>query len=225
MIINPMIDEFILRLENSTKQGLNFPLEIKIMLQIVFQTGLTNEFEELIFTSKFVIKTHELINRVGCEAEGYEKLSNEFKSAIEKTKILVKTIVDRGEDDIIENFNKKFLKQNQQLSNDILKLCKDLSVIKNWKLDGNILPYEPSYKLIGDLQGDNEVSSKKLDITFLKDVYRRLKLSAILTTLLFLLFLLLDTPVTAIGWLLALGILGLLMYIVLQIIFLTREQK
>jgi hypothetical protein len=50
----------------------------------------------------------------------------------------------------------------------------------------------------------------------------RIKRSAVLTAILFILFLFIDPPVTILGWMLSLGIAVFLVYIILQIYLLSR---
>ena len=52
MKIRPDIAEFVANLEVFGKRKMNYPMEIGEILQIAFQTGLTKEFEDLIFQAK-----------------------------------------------------------------------------------------------------------------------------------------------------------------------------
>jgi hypothetical protein len=65
-----------------------------------------------------------------------------------------------------------------------------------------------------------EISKKKEDGFNISIV--RIKRSAVLTAILFILFLFIDPPVTILGWMLSLGIAVFLVYIILQIYLLSR---
>ena len=63
MNVRPDIEEFVASLEVFSKRKLNYPTEIGEILQIAFQTGLINEFEELVFHAKFLTRAQDVMKR------------------------------------------------------------------------------------------------------------------------------------------------------------------
>jgi hypothetical protein len=224
MNIRPDIAEFVVDLEVFGKRKLNYPLEVAELLQIAVQTGLISEFEELIFQAKFLTRTRDVMKQIGHEAQGFEKLSTEFHSGIEKSLNLLKMLAGRVATDVTRKYSDAFFAMETESFTRLMKLYSDLSWIKNWQIDGRPLPYEIKSSIINAAQehvnrqtignNQNNKSTKSLS---------RIQRSAVLTAVLFVLFLLIDPPVTILGWILSLGISALLAYIVIQILFLTKN--
>ena len=224
MNIRPDIVEFVVDLEVFRKRKLNYPLEVAELLQIAVQTGLISEFEELTFQAKFLTRTQNIMKQIGHETKEFEKLSTEFHSGIEKSLNLLKTLVGRVATDVIQKYSDAFFAMETESFTRLMKLYSDLSWIKNWQIDGKLLPYETKLSKINATQehtnrqtignNQNNKSTKSLS---------RVQRSAVLTAILFILFLLIDPPVTILGWILSLGIAALLAYIVIQILFLTKN--
>lgn len=224
MTICPDIVEFIANLEVFNKRKLNYPLEVSEILQITVQTGLTNEFEELIFQAKFLTQMQNVMKQVGNEAKGFEKLSTEFNSSIERSMDLLKILIGRAPVDVAQKYSYIFSLMETESFARLMKLYSDLSWIKNWHNDGKPLPYEAKSSVISaaqkniNLQAIEEQQNKEST----KYLFRIQK-SAILGVILFVLFLFIDPPATILGWIISLWITVLLAYIIIQILFLTRN--
>ena len=107
----------------------------------------------------------------------------------------------------------------------LMKLYSDLSWIKNWQIDGRPLPYERE-SLITTVRRDpvnRQIKEKQLNQS--AKSLARIQKSAMLGVILFILFLLIDPPVTILGWIISLWIAVLLVYIVVQIVLYQRTQN
>ena len=225
MIVRPDIAEFVVNLEVFGKRKLNYPVEIGEILQITFQTGLTNEFEELIFQAKFLTRTQDVMRKIGYEAEGFEKLSAEFQSGLKRSMDLLKILVGRSSVDVIRKYSDTFFAMEAEGFLRLMKLYSDLSWIKNWQIDGRPLPYERE-SLITTVRRDpvnRQIKEKQLNQS--AKSLARIQKSAMLGVILFILFLLIDPPVTILGWIISLWIAVLLVYIVVQIVLYQRTQN
>jgi uncharacterized membrane protein len=104
-----------------------------------------------------------------------------------------------------------------------MKFYSDISWIKNWQIDGKPLPYEKvSSKTTIDQKLVNRQKKEKQQNQSSKSL-SRIQRSAILGMILFVLFLLIDPPVTILGWLISLWIAALLVYIIVQMFFVRRN--
>lgn len=220
------IAEFVSGLELLSKRKMNYPLEVGEILQIAIQTGLTREFEELIFLAKFLVRTQDVMKQIGPQAEGFEKLSMEFNSSIQKSMDLLKIIAGRAPADVLVEYSETFFAMNTESFGRLMMLYSDLSWVKNWQIDGNPLPYEPvtSKKSAAQIKPVQQTIDHKQNIQLAKSL-SLIQRSTILAGILFLLFLFLDPPVTILGWVLSLWIAVLLAYIVMQIVMITRNQN
>ncbi len=224
MNIRPDIAEFIVKLEVFGKRKLNYPLEVSELLQTAVQNGLISEFEELIFQAKFLTRTQDVMKQIGNEAQGFEKLSMEFHSGVEKSINLLKILVGKVPTDISQKYLDTFCAMETESFAHLMKLHSDLSWIKNWQIDGKLLPYETkSLKINAIHENANQKTIRNNGNNKSIKSLSRIQRSAIITAILLVLFLLIDPPVTILGWILSLGIAALLAYIVIQILFLTKK--
>jgi len=83
------------------------------------------------------------------------------------------------------------------------------------------LPYRINYS--NQAHTNQKIKENKYSLS--TESFSRIQRSAMLAAILFILFLLIDPPVTILGWVLSLGIAALLVYIVIQILFLTKNQN
>ena len=224
MNIHPDIAEFVAELEVFGKRKLNYPLEVGEILQIAFQTGLVSEFEGLIFQAKFLTRTQDVMKQIGPEAQGFERLSMEFQSGIKRSLDLLKMLVGGAGTDVTQKYSDAFFTVETESVARLMKLYSDLSWIKNWQIDGKPLPYETKSLKISIAQEHTNLQTREeqQQIKSAKS-FSRIQSTTVLAVILFVLFLLIDPPVTILGWILSLGIAALLAYIVIQLVFLTRN--
>jgi hypothetical protein len=223
MNVCPDIAEFIANLEAFGKRKMNYPMEVGEILQIAFQTGLTNEFEDLIFQAKFLVRTREVMQHIGCEAEGFEKLSTEFQAGVKKSMDLLKMLIGRATGDVTQIYSGSFFAMDSESFDRLMKFYTDLSWIKNWQIDGKPLPYakELSKTSIGKGPVNRQIKTEQQNQ--LTKTLLRIQRGAVLGVILMVLFLLLDPPVTILGWIISLWIAALLVYIIIQMLFLRRN--
>ena len=128
--------------------------------------------------------------------------------------------------DVTQKYSDLFFAMEAESFTRLMKFYSDLSWIKNWQIDGKPLPYGTNLSKITAVQeyANQQTMGKKQNSQSTKSL-SRIQRSAVLAALLFVLFLLIDPPVTVLGWILSLGIAALLVYIVTQIAFLTKSQN
>jgi len=90
---------------------------------------------ELSFLAKFISKTHGIMQRIGVQGEGYERLSREFIGAIEKSTGLMNSILADAPAEERQYFSSRYLALTPASLQDLLALCYDLSWYKNWMND------------------------------------------------------------------------------------------
>jgi hypothetical protein len=214
--------DFIDELEIYAKRKPNYPVEVGELLQIVMQTGLVGEFEGLIFQAKFLVRTHEIMNRIGPGMDGFEKLSTEFRSSVKKSIDFLNMLVERAPSDVAQKLTDMFIVMETDSFSRLMKLFSDLSWIKRWQVDGKPLPYETKSAVMLDYQDGTKEKElgEKASVPLV-----RIQKSALSGAILFVLFLFIDPPVTIFGWILSLGIAVFLVYIILQIYVMNRTLK
>jgi hypothetical protein len=214
---NQEIKDFLEDLKRFTGRDLHFARELGILMEAVRQTGMIGDFDDILFRSKFTVKTIELIKRIGPNAEGAVKLETEFKAGIQDIAVSIKKITARLPEREAEIYNNTFFTAQEGSLGTFIDLLADFTAIKNWTLDGRLLPF-----------GDELLPSdkRKKDIEKLKEQAEGLKhieRSSILITFLFIMFLLIDPPATSVAWIFIFGILLSLSYIFMQSRLLKRN--
>jgi hypothetical protein len=214
MILRPEIIKMVDDIQIYSRRLLHYPSHVGELLQIVLQTGLTNEFEDLIFQAKFLVQTQDVLNRVGSETEGSDKLSSEFQSGLKRASELLKVLVGRASADVVQMYANVFFAMDTESLSRLMKLYSDLRWIKNWQIDGKPLPYQS----VSPKHEPDPLDAKAChdDIQTATSV-SMIQRSAFLTIILMIIVLFIDPPVTILGWILSLGITALLAYIILQI--------
>jgi ABC-type multidrug transport system fused ATPase/permease subunit len=225
MNVRPDIAEFVANLEAFGNRKMNYPMEVGEILQIAFQTGLINEFEELVFHAKFLTRAQDVMKHIGYEAEGFEKLSTEFQLGIQKSTDVLKMVVGRASEDVILKYSDTFFATETDCFVRLMKFYSDLSWIKNWQIDGKPLPYEQgtSKTTIDQKRVNRQIKEKQQNQS--SKSLSRIQRSAMLGVILFVLFLFIDPPVTILGWLISLWIAALLVYIIVQMFFIRRNSN
>jgi hypothetical protein len=140
------------------------------------------------------------MSRIGMDGEGFNKLSAEFQSSIEKTSALLKTIVKESPDDIKQHFVSNYFSLDQAAFANFTRLLEDLGWVKNWQIDGKPMPLDNTQS--GDSSGD-DVSAEQSG---------RVRKSSVLGLILMIILLIVNPPVSYLGWSIAIAVDLLLLY-------------
>lgn len=140
MPVSPRISEFLRELEQYSKRKPEFPAELASLIEAA-SPGRTALFNDAMFHAKFVVKSQEVMKRIGPTGEGYEKLSTEFSASVEKASALLKTLVKEAPDEVKQQFVRMFFSMDHDSFSRLMKLFADLSWVKNWQVDGRTMPY------------------------------------------------------------------------------------
>ena len=140
---SPRISEFLQKLEQYSKRKLEFPAELAGLIEAA-SPGRTALFNDAMFHAKFVVKSQEVMKRIGPAGEGYDKLSTEFSASVEKASTLLKTLVKEAPYEVKQQFIRMFFSMDHESLSRLMKLFADLSWVKNWQVDGRPMPYSDS---------------------------------------------------------------------------------
>lgn len=132
--------QFITALELSANKKFRFREEIGILLDEARRRGTMQAFEDLAFFAKFLSKSYDLMKRIGPDGEGYDKVADEFRSTMEKSSTLLKTLVKETPDEVKRKFSEKFFGLDQESLSSLMSFMKEFAWVKNWMVDGKELP-------------------------------------------------------------------------------------
>lgn len=216
--------QFIEQLQSYANRSNLFPREVEQLINATNQRGLEQIFLDAIFHAKFATKTREVMNRIGRDGEGFDKLSAEFQKSIEKVTTLLKTIVKESPEDVKKHFVNDFFAMDQKSFSNLLKLLEDLSWVKNWEVDGKPLPLaniQTAGLSQGRRSGPPESSGPALSIEDLTKVARGSALGFVLMILLMLI----DPPVGLIGWGIVVVVSALLLFVAVTALAARKKSR
>lgn len=127
--------QFLDGVEKWADQKLHYRQEIAELVELAAPQRQEQVFEEVVFLSKFLWNTYNVLKRIGPQGEGYEPLSAEFKYSLEKTVGLLKNLMNRGPTELKQKFESSFFAMSQESMNNLIRLFHDLSWIKNYSID------------------------------------------------------------------------------------------
>ncbi len=133
---------FLRELERSSGRTLNYRDEIGLLVEVADRTGNMGAFNEAIFLAKFITKSMGVMKRIGIDGQGYDKLSTEFQSNIHKVSALLNGILEGAHEEARKNMSSLFFSMSQVALEHLVLFLSDLTMVKNWVLDGKQLPGE-----------------------------------------------------------------------------------
>ncbi len=138
--LRPETEQFAAALELYANRKFRFRNEIGILLDEARSTGKMQVFEDMAFFAKFLSKSYDLMKRIGPDGDGYDKVAGEFRSGMEKSTTLLKTLVKDAPEEVKQRFSGRFFHLDQESLSALMSFMKELAWVKNWMVDGKELP-------------------------------------------------------------------------------------
>lgn len=197
------IPEFLTAVETDGKGPLSDREALTLLLQRASE-GMAQPFLDACFQAKFLVRSQEVMRRIGRGAEGFDRMAAEFRSGVERTMTLLRTVVKEAPTGPRDSFVLTHLQTDGESFARFLALCSDLSRIKNWEVDGRPLPFVGG----GPIPPVHSTASRSRTDT-MKDVLRASRLAL----LVFILLLIFEGPASILGWIASFIIVGLFVVI------------
>ncbi len=140
MTLHAETQEMLRELERSANKKLRYPEAIGAFFEVARASGRMEAFLEAAFLAKFVTKSFGIMKRVGVDGEGYDKLSSESESNLAKASSLLRSLNEDLPDGLRKLHNELFYSLTQESLGSFITLLEDLTILKNWTLDGGRLP-------------------------------------------------------------------------------------
>ncbi len=122
-------------INESSGKTLKRSLDLGTLLQIAEEHSKHSLLDDLAFSSKFIIKSFELMQRIGRDGNGYEKLSSEFTAQISKSQTVLRQLLDSSDAATQAHFSGQYLEMNTLTMQNLMQLYHDLSWYKNYQID------------------------------------------------------------------------------------------
>ena len=132
----PAPDSLLDALDSLSGHTLARRADLGALLEMRYRPGAQQTLEELSFHAKFVHRAHEMLQRIGKDGEGYERLAAEFSAGIETTVRLLTALITHASPGVRAHFSTTYCAMTQDALAALLALCHDLAWYKNWLIDG-----------------------------------------------------------------------------------------
>jgi hypothetical protein len=135
MNLSPSAATLLAELETLSHHQLKNKDNLGILLELGTGQMGNETLEQLGFYGKFVSHSLRIMQRIGKDGEGYEKLEREFRTAAEKGKALLGELLHRAPEEIRRRFLVSYLDMTPGSLENLLSLFQDLSWYKNRMID------------------------------------------------------------------------------------------
>ena len=121
--------------EQHAGHTLRYRNQILVLLELSTARRQERLFEDLIFVSKFLWNSYNLMRRTEPGTDGYPNLAAEFRDSMEKFTTLVKTLIKEGPGAVKGSFKEDFFTLSPETPERLIRLAQDLSWLKNYSID------------------------------------------------------------------------------------------
>jgi hypothetical protein len=132
--------ELLRELEGSANKKLRYPEAVGSLLESARLSGRMGDFQEAAFLAKLITKSFCVMRRIGVDGEGYDKLHAESESNLAKVTSLLRSLNENLPVDLKQKQGALFFSLTHESLERLLALLEDLTIFKNWSLDGGRLP-------------------------------------------------------------------------------------
>jgi hypothetical protein len=91
--------------------------------------------DNLSFHAKFLVRARGIMERIGRDGEGYDRLASEFAASLAIVRDLLGRILEHSADGVRKELADRYLAMTPQALADLMVLCGDLRWYKNFLID------------------------------------------------------------------------------------------
>jgi hypothetical protein len=110
-------------------------MDLGVLLELADLHTMQPLLEDLAFSAKFIVKSFELMQRIGKDGNGYEKVAQEFSAQIPKSQSVLKQLLEKADPMTKAHFSGNYLEMNTLTLENLMQLYHDLSWYKNYRID------------------------------------------------------------------------------------------
>jgi len=122
-------------IEQQTGKTFACPEDLGMIYEYSDAASGREQWNKLLFDAKFAARSFGIMKRIGMNAEGFDKLQEEFQKAVMRITGLLSSVIGTAPYPARERFTSTFLSLDQQSVSELMNLLNDLTIIKNWELD------------------------------------------------------------------------------------------
>jgi len=110
-------------------------VDLGLLMSLASEKGMGGEFYRLVFLAKFSSKAHRIMERIGRNGEGFDRMSKEFTSSMKEVSNLINAFAGQALIGEGERIRKIYLTTSVESLVNLLELLSDLSRLKSWMTD------------------------------------------------------------------------------------------
>ncbi len=135
MIVSQETSSLITSLQDFSKKKLQHADDLAALIEISKLRNQAHMLEDLSFISKFLVNTRSVMERIGRDGEGYDKLSFQFSENLEKASTFVRLLVKEAPEEVKRHFISTYFGMTPGALTLLMELLYDISWLKNWNID------------------------------------------------------------------------------------------
>ena len=109
--------------------------DLGILLDLGASPDQSAALVDLAFRSKFLTRTFGIMQRIGREGNGYDRLESEFAANMEVARGHLRSLLSGAPDTVRDRFSSSYLALTPGGLSNLMALLADLAWYKNWLLD------------------------------------------------------------------------------------------
>jgi len=133
--MNVWSQEFIDLLDDFSGGRLQNQEDLALLFSLASDPPIMEKLERSAFLAKIIVKSRKIMNRIGEDADGYDKLSEEFAGSLREVTELLGSILSAAPEERREKFRARHLTLAADSLIRLFSLLEDLAWYKNWMID------------------------------------------------------------------------------------------
>jgi hypothetical protein len=110
-------------------------MDLGALLEIADLQSRQPLLDDLAFSAKFIVKSFDLMQRIGKDGNGYGKIAEEFTAQITASQRMLKQMLEQADAMTKAHFTGNYLEMNTLTLENLMQLYHDLSWYKNYRID------------------------------------------------------------------------------------------
>ena len=135
MTLSQQTKELLTQITTLSGNTLQRSMDLGVLLELAQRQSLQPMLDDLAFSAKFLVKSIELMKRIGEGGDGYEKLEKEVAAQTEKSRTIITRLLDGADALTQSHIRGTYLSMDTVSLQNLLQLFHDLRWYKNYQMD------------------------------------------------------------------------------------------
>lgn len=135
MTLTPSTTTLLDTLDALSQRRLSHREDLGVLLDLGALPDRSATLDDLAFRAKFLTRTFGIMQRIGREGNGYDRLETEFAVSMDAARGHLRSLLSGAPDNIRDRFSSSYLALTPGGLSNLMALLGDLAWYKNWLLD------------------------------------------------------------------------------------------